>query len=256
MYYLTPALDSGNNVCYSSFVGEVVRMARRKPQGHYCKICRERKSNESFSGKGYAAHICKACSRLSPQQQAEEMTLNRLSEMPMRYLSAAEIKWLKNRASDHRPAVRELARAVYAERFPHAARNQRKQQLSIRVLELAVDSEVYDLYGDPMRIKENYRITRTPPSIIRTQEDGSVQVVTPQPKELSKLLKWTVHTLEIFYWEQDFCSPFDLELDEPDPVTWRVHVEYSNGEIQDTESTGGIPDRLDELLFSLSEFFE
>lgn len=62
--------------------------------------------------------------------------------------------------------------------------------------------------------------------------------------------------LEIFCWEQDFCEPFDIELDEPEPVTWRIHVEYSNGEIQDTESTNGIPDRLDELLFSLSEFIE
>ena len=130
-------------------------MARRKPQGHYCKICGERKSNESFSGKGHAAHICKACSRLSPQQQAEQMTLNRLSELPMRYLSNTEVKWLKNRTSDHRPAVRKLAREVYAERFPHAARNQRKQQLSIKVLELAVDSEVCDLYGDPTHINEN-----------------------------------------------------------------------------------------------------
>ena len=30
----------------------------------------------------------------------------------------------------------------------------------------------------------------------------------------------------------------------PEPVTWRIHVEYSNGEIQDTQSTNGIPDRL------------
>lgn len=229
-------------------------MARRIPQGHYCKICGERKSNESFSGKGHAAHICKACSRLSPQQQAEQMTLNRLAGLPMRYLTNAEIKWLKNRTSDHRPVVRELARAVYAERFPYAARNQRKQQLSIKVLELTVNCEACDLYGDPMYIDENYRITRMPPAIIRAQKDGSIQTVEPQPKELSKLLKWTVHTLEIFCWEQDYCDPFDIEMGEP--VTWRVHVEYSNGEIQDTESAGGIPDRLDELLFSLSEFFE
>ena len=74
-------------------------MAQRKPQGHYCKICRERKSNESFRGKGHAAHICKACSRLSSQQQAEQMTLNRLSELPMRYLSNTEVKWLKNRTT-------------------------------------------------------------------------------------------------------------------------------------------------------------
>lgn len=231
-------------------------MARRKAQGHYCKICGERKSNESFSGKGHAAHICKACSRLSPQQQAEQMTLNRLAEMSMRYLSSTEVKWLKNRTSDQRPAVRDLAREVYAARFPHAARNQRKQQLSIKRLELTVDCDDCDLYGDPVHINESYQIIRTPPAIARTLEGGSIQTVTPQPKDLAKLLKWTVHTLEIFCWEQDFCDPFDIELDEPEPVTWRIHVEYSNGEVQDTKSTGGIPDQLNELLFSLSEFFE
>lgn len=30
-------------------------------KGHYCKICGEYKSNESFSGKGHAQHICKEC---------------------------------------------------------------------------------------------------------------------------------------------------------------------------------------------------
>ena len=30
-----------------------------KKHGHYCKICSEYKSNEKFSGKGHAAHICK-----------------------------------------------------------------------------------------------------------------------------------------------------------------------------------------------------
>lgn len=110
--------------------------------------------------------------------------------------------------------------------------------------------------NDPMQIKEHYQIIRTPPVITCTREDGLIQTAEPQPKKLAKLLKWTVHTLEIFCWEQDFCDCFDIELDEPEPVTWRIHVEYSNGEIQDTESTGGIPDRLEELLFALSEFFE
>ena len=42
-----------------------------KKHGHYCKICGEYKSNEKFSGKGHAAHICKACSALPPEKKAE-----------------------------------------------------------------------------------------------------------------------------------------------------------------------------------------
>ena len=35
----------------------------KKKQGHYCRICGQRKANEKFSGRGHAAHICKACSK-------------------------------------------------------------------------------------------------------------------------------------------------------------------------------------------------
>lgn len=138
-------------------------MARRRPQGHYCKICGERKSSESFSGKDHVAHIRKACSRLSPQQQAEQMTLSRLAEMSMRYLSNTEGQMAEEPNSDQRPAVRNLAHEVYAARFPHAARNQRKQQLFIKRLELTVDCDGCDLYGDPIHISESCQITRTPP---------------------------------------------------------------------------------------------
>lgn len=36
-------------------------MAKKKHKGHYCKVCGEYKSNESFSGKGHVQHICKKC---------------------------------------------------------------------------------------------------------------------------------------------------------------------------------------------------
>ena len=39
--------------------------------GHYCEVCGEYKANEKFSGKGHAAHICKACAQLPPEEQAE-----------------------------------------------------------------------------------------------------------------------------------------------------------------------------------------
>ena len=35
----------------------------KKQRGHFCKICHQRKSNEKFSGRGHAAHICKACAK-------------------------------------------------------------------------------------------------------------------------------------------------------------------------------------------------
>ena len=43
---------------------------KNRPHGHYCKIRGEYKANEKFFGKGHAAHICKACSRLSAAEKA------------------------------------------------------------------------------------------------------------------------------------------------------------------------------------------
>ncbi len=43
-----------------------------KQHGHYCKVCGCYKANEKFSGKGHAAHICKAvhpCHRSSRQSK-------------------------------------------------------------------------------------------------------------------------------------------------------------------------------------------
>lgn len=213
-----------------------------------------RKSNESFSGRGHAAHICKTCSRLSPARQAEEMTLRRLENLPPRRLSESEMTWLKNRTHDHRPEVKALACTVYAERFPRQARNQKKQELSIQTLTLHVNGEICDSYGDPVYVNESYQVSRTPPTVARTQENGAPQIIAPPPKILSKLLKWTVHTLEIFWWGEDYCDPADAGL-EVTPL-WSVHVEYSNGEMQNMKSSNDLPDNVLELLYALAELFE
>ena len=73
-----------------------------KKHGHYCKVCGEYKANEKFSGKGHAAHVCKSCASLPPEKQAEQMTINRLLNLPWR-LSKEQISWLKNRMKDKRP---------------------------------------------------------------------------------------------------------------------------------------------------------
>lgn len=157
-------------------------MPKKKLPGHFCKVCGMRKSDESFSGKGHAAHICKTCSRLSPEQQTEQMTLRRLENLPLRRLTESEMAWLKNRTHDHRPEVKALACMVYSERFPRLARNQKKQELSIRVLELSVNGDVCDPYGDLVYIKERYQVSRTLPTVVRTQKDGAPQAIEPQPK--------------------------------------------------------------------------
>ena len=43
-----------------------------KPHGHYCRICQQYKANEKFSGRGHAAHICKACAKRGNKPPAVE----------------------------------------------------------------------------------------------------------------------------------------------------------------------------------------
>ena len=164
--------------------------------------------------------------------------------------------WLKNRTHDHRPDVKSLACMVYTQRFPRQVRNQKKQELSIQTLKLSIDGEVCDSYGDPVYVKESCQVSRTPPVVVCTQQDGISQVIEPPPKILAKLLKWTVHTLEIFWWEEDYCGPADVDSEDAESPLWSAHVEYSNGEIQDMESADDVPDPVLELLSALAELFE
>lgn len=87
-----------------------------KKHGHYCKVCGEYKANEKFSGKGHTAHICKACSSLPAEKKSEQMTINRILNLPY-YLSKEQLAWLRNRARDRRPEVKSLAQEQLDLRF-------------------------------------------------------------------------------------------------------------------------------------------
>ena len=82
------------------------------------------------------------------------------------------------------------------------------------------------------------------------------QAIVPPSKILAKLLKWTVHTLEIFWWGEDYCGLADVDSEDAESPLWSAHVEYSNGEIQDMESADDVPDPVLELLSALAELFE
>ena len=91
----------------------------KKKHGHYCKVCGEYKANEKFSGRGHAAHICKACASLPPEKKAEMMTVNRLLNLPWR-LSKEQLAWLRNRTKDRRPEVRAAGLAAQPDQRPAA----------------------------------------------------------------------------------------------------------------------------------------
>ena len=151
-------------------------MARK--QGHYCKVCGEYKSNESFSGKGHSTHICKKCASLSPAERSREITLNKLMNLPYR-LSAEQKAWLKGLQKDKCPEIAETAKAVYAERFPYAERNERKKQLHINEMTFDVHDELWDEYGDSFDAQITFTIDRKTRCISCTQGSDTDTVELP-----------------------------------------------------------------------------
>ena len=258
---------------------------KNRPHGHYCKICGEYKANEKFSGKGYAAHICKACSRLSATEKAAAMDMNRLMNFPMRRLSESEKKWLKAKMKDECPEVAETAQEVFNVCFPHAERNAMKKQLVINTLSFEVHTEVYDGYGDMEMADCRFIIDRRNRVLTMRdfQTENGEQSVTLEGGQMAKLLQYIVHTLEIFTWEQDYSlrpdkedyDPFldgeedffmedledELEAQPPKKPegspSWRAQVKYTNHTVQDICSYNNyLPERPEELYFSLLEYFE
>lgn len=257
---------------------------KNRPHGHYCKICGEYKANEKFSGKGHAAHICKVCSRLSAAEKAAAMDMNRLMSFPMRRLSDSEKKWLQAKMHDKSPEVADTAREIYNVCFPHAERNAMKKQLIINTLSFELHTEVYDGYGDTEMADRRFTIDRKSRVLTMTdfQTERGEQSVTLEGGQMAKLLRYIVHTLEIFMWEQDYCLNPDEDdfftdilsdedfyvndLEEKEEVLptepegrpfWQVRVEYSNHTVQDIYSYDAyLPERPEELYFSLLEYFE
>jgi hypothetical protein len=58
---------------------------KKKHRGHYCKICGNHKSNEAFSGKGHAKHICKECDALPQERKNELQHINRIDGIAGKY---------------------------------------------------------------------------------------------------------------------------------------------------------------------------
>lgn len=160
-----------------------------------------------------------------------------------------------------------------------------KKQLVINTLSFEVHTEVYDGYGDMEMADRRFTIDRKSRVLTMTdfQAEGEGQSVTLEGGQMAKLLRYIVHTLEIFMWEQDYClnpdeedyDPFlegeegffmedledRLEIQPPkEPEgspSWRVQVEYTNHTEQDMCSYNDyLSDRPEELYLSLLEYFE
>jgi hypothetical protein len=217
---------------------------KNRPQfkGHYCKICGEHKANENFSGKSHAAHICKACASKSPAEQSEAMTINRLHGMTFRRLSEAEMTWLKNRRSDSRPEVRELARQAFEEKFPRQARNEIKAQLRIQNMVFRIYGEVYDGYGDEYTVNAEFTADTSGRIIKKTFDDNGGFVEEKSAdigvKAIRKLFNVAVHNYDISFWDTDLCHEISYDPDIDLLPEYRCGDNFDFDEPEDDEFAG------------------
>lgn len=247
-----------------------------KKHGHYCKVCGEYKSNESFSGSGHAAHICKKCAALPAAQRSEKMILTKLWNLPWQ-LSTQQREWLRDLQNDSRPEVASAAKELYADRFPYAARNERKKQLHILHMEFTICGEVIDEYGDVCCESLCFTLDRKEHTVTLHRENRTMQNTLTE-KDMRKLLNVIVNNYEVFCWEDDYGFPATADTDdlwedeweaessdaqkapeEPayeDFPSWKVSVRYTNGEAQEMCGYDDLPDRVNELALELLALFE
>ncbi|MDR1357359.1 MAG: hypothetical protein LBJ58_06795 [Tannerellaceae bacterium] len=93
---------------------------KKKRQGHYCHVCGEHKANEKFSGKGHAAHICKACSALPLERRNELQRINRIVGIDLKsffHIPKDKIGLLRKYVNDKRYPEAALYAKDILERF-------------------------------------------------------------------------------------------------------------------------------------------
>lgn len=183
-----------------------------KKHRHYCKVCREYKSNESFSGSGHAAHICKKCAALPAAQRSEKMVLAKLWNLPWQ-LSTQQREWLRGLRNDSRPEVASAAKELYANRFPYTARNERKKQLHILHMEFTICGEVIDEYGDVCCESLCFTLDRKEHTVTLHRENRTMQITLTE-KDVRKLLNVIVNNYEVFCWEDDYGFPATADTDD------------------------------------------
>lgn len=209
------------------------------------------------------------------------MTITRLHDIAARYMSDDERKWLERRIHDERPAVKELAREIHRQRFPHVERNARKKQLRINKIEFFLNASIWDEYGDERSVHQKFELERKD-AVLRMQRldvEGDAEMAHLDPPDAAKLLKWMLHTLEIFCWDEDYgeyridTNPLMDSLDyfsfedlpelpsEQDAAnegspTWSVLLQYADGSEQRIVNYGcSLPDRVEQLYLELNQYF-
>ena len=257
-------------------------MAKRKPQGHFCRVCGERKANEKFSGKGHAAHICKACAALPVADRNVMRTLRKIEGMAA-HISANEVKWLRGHLDDPWPEVQQAAREIHHMKFQRYERGQIKKGLTVFSLEFYLHGEVMDEYGDEYPVHVRVFADRDGTFRLMDYAQQSETQIAVEKPIAQKFLKSLIHEWDILFWTEDLSdnSPdddpyldilpeyrdFDDEEDDKDtpqepeeaapqgePI-WSVKLELNDGSEKEIVFYNQLHEEPQELYWALMSFF-
>jgi len=148
-------------------------MTKKKRQGHYCRICGQWKANEKFSGKGHAAHICKACASLPIERKNELQRINKVERIAEKFrLTKEEWDLLEKYSKNNKyPELKEYAADVLAHhRQMKEDRKPQIEEVEYGNLEEELKEEIAEILYDDLL----YFIT---------EED-----VVPNEKQLKKII--------------------------------------------------------------------
>lgn len=142
--------------------------------------------------------------------------------------------------------------------FPYAERNARKKQLYIKFLEFEVHTDVFDEWGDEQFVHQRFTADRASRTLTMADLDnGTEQSITLEGKKMPTLLRWVVHSLEIFMWAKDYGLAPDPDREIPGSPSWQADVEYTDHTNQQFVSYQGyLSDRPEELYLALLDYFE
>jgi len=85
----------------------------KKHRGHFCRICKSRKPNEAFSGKGHTIHVCKKCARLPKEQREEIECMDEIfNYLRQSHISDKNVSRLKKLATSPNEEIAKLAGIV------------------------------------------------------------------------------------------------------------------------------------------------
>ena len=187
-----------------------------KPHGHYCYVCGKHKPNEKFSGSGHAHHICRQCQKIPVEKRNEITTINKIYGMEFRFLSKAEINWLRGKMDDPRAKVSEAARQTHDMKFPRYKRNMIKKNLTAKALEFYIRGEVWNEYGEEISVHMRFFADNT--GILRRIDYNSAEseqetIINIGQTAMLKFLKSVVHQFDAPFWCEDLSDDEPIKYD-------------------------------------------